>query len=46
MHKNSVLDADGFDISIRRRVCAATTASDVASNHTSRLIHGQHLAFP
>jgi hypothetical protein len=46
VHKNSVLDADSFDIVVRRRVCGATIASDVTSGHTSRLTHKQHLAFP
>jgi hypothetical protein len=46
VHKNSVIDADSFDIAVRRRVCGATIASDVASGHTSKLIHRQHLAFP
>jgi hypothetical protein len=30
----------------RWRVCAATTASNVAFGHTSSLTHTQHLAFP
>jgi hypothetical protein len=39
-----VIDADSFDIAVKRTVCAATTASDVASGHASRLTHRQHLA--
>jgi hypothetical protein len=30
MHKNTMLNADSFE---RRRVCAATTASDVTSGY-------------
>jgi hypothetical protein len=47
MHKNTVLDADVFDIMVeRRRVYAATTASNVVFGHASRLTHRQHLAVP
>jgi hypothetical protein len=38
---------DGFDITVeRRRVYAATTASNIASGHASRLTHRQHLVVP
>jgi hypothetical protein len=38
---------DVFDVTVeRRRVYAASTASNVASGHTSKLTHRQHLAVP
>jgi hypothetical protein len=47
LHKNIVLQAEGFDITVkRRRVYVTTAGSDVASGHASRLTNRQQLAVP
>jgi hypothetical protein len=47
MHKDDVLNANGFNITIKRRcVCANATTSIVTSARGSRLTYREYLTFP